>query len=116
MMKRRHIPMKRILAYGLTAVLLVFTTAARTQDAKPAKPKDNTPSQELLTRIDFGNTYVTGQTLKSGAIYLLQRKRNEVKSMLTYRENYRKEILESHDIRKQDKEVKGPIPVNGHHE
>jgi hypothetical protein len=69
-------------------------------EARDLKNKDAAESDELLTRIDFGNSYVTGQALKSGAIYLLQRKKNQVKSMLTYREDYRKEILESHDIRK----------------
>ncbi len=52
------------------------------------------PTDERMSRIDFGNTYIIGQTIKSGAVYLLQRKRSEIKSMLTYREDYRKEILE----------------------
>ncbi len=62
------------------------------------KKKTGAKSEELLTRIDFGNSYISGQTLKSGAVYLLQRKKSEMKTMLKYRENYRKEILESHDI------------------
>lgn len=83
---------------------LIFSSSpAYSKEAKDVKGTDNTPSDELLTRIDFGNSYVTGQALKSGAIYLLQRKKNQVKSMLTYREDYRKEILESHDIRKPKK-------------
>lgn len=72
------------------------------KEPRDLKNKDAAESEELLTRIDFGNSYVTGQALKSGAIYLLQRKKNQVKSMLTYREDYRKEILESHDIRKTE--------------
>jgi hypothetical protein len=52
------------------------------------------PSDERMSRIDFGNTYIIGQTIKSGAVYLLQRKKSEIKSMLTHRENYREEILE----------------------
>lgn len=66
------------------------------------KKSENKESSELLTRIDFGNSYITGQTLKSGAVYLLQRKKSDVKTMLKYREDYRKEILEAHDIRKKD--------------
>lgn len=85
--------------------LIFSSTSAYSIEAKDVKGADNTPSDELLTRIDFGNSYVTGQALKSGAIYLLQRKKNQVKSMLTYREDYRKEILESHDIRKTDEKT-----------
>jgi hypothetical protein len=81
---------------------MMYSSSAVAADEKAKKAGDGPPPKELLTRIDFGNTYVTGQSLKSGAIYLLQRKKNDVKSMLTYREDYRKEILESHDIRKKD--------------
>jgi hypothetical protein len=53
----------------------------------------DTPGSRL-NRIDFGNTYIIGQSIKSGAVYLLQRKKSEIKSMLKYREDYRQEILE----------------------
>jgi hypothetical protein len=49
---------------------------------------------ELESRIDFGNAYVSGQTIKSGAVYLMHRKKNEIESMLKPRKNYRAEILE----------------------
>jgi hypothetical protein len=55
-------------------------------------------SESRLNRIDFGNTYIIGQTIKSGAVYLLQRKKSEIKSMLTYRQDYRKEILEGFSV------------------
>ena len=55
-------------------------------------------SLQLLQRIDFGNSYIMGQTIKSGAVYLLKRKKSEIKSMLKSRENYRKEILEDFHI------------------
>jgi len=48
----------------------------------------------LMSRIDFGNAYIMGQTIKSGAVYLMQRKQSDIQSMLKYRENYRDEILE----------------------
>ena len=65
------------------------------------KQADN---KKLLSRIDFGNTYILGQTIKSGAVYLLQRKKSEIKSMLHYREDFRKEILEDFSI--QDMKIK----------
>lgn len=80
----------------------IFLGVGFADEAKGVKGKEAPQEAELMTRIDFGNSYITGQTLKSGAIYLLQRKKSKVKSMLTYREDYRKEILESHDIRKTD--------------
>lgn len=56
----------------------------------------------LLNRIDFGNSYIMGQSIKSGAVYLLQRKKSEINSMLKYRTDYRSEILE-------DFKINGPV-------
>ncbi len=55
-------------------------------------------NEKLLNRIDFGSSHVMGQTIKSGAVYLMQRKKSEIKSMLKYREDYREEILEDFKI------------------
>jgi len=49
---------------------------------------------QLLRRIDFGSSYIMGQTIKSGAVYLLRRKQSDIESMLKRRKDYRKEILE----------------------
>lgn len=57
-------------------------------------------SAKLQQRIDFGNAYIMGQSIKSGSVYLMNRKQSEIKSMLEYREDYRREILE--DFRIQD--------------
>ena len=59
------------------------------------KPEEN---EQLESRIDFGNSYILGQTIKSGAVYLLQRKQSEIESMLEYRKDYRKEILEDFKV------------------
>jgi hypothetical protein len=66
------------------------------QPAALATTKDT--SESNLNRIDFGNTYIIGQTIKSGAVYLLQRKKSEIKSMLKYREDYRNEILDGFSV------------------
>ena len=50
--------------------------------------------KKLMQRIDFGNAFIMGQTIKSGAVYLLKRKKSDIKSMLKKRESYREEILE----------------------
>ena len=56
----------------------------------------------LQQRIDFGNAYIMGQSIKSGAVYLLHRKQSDIKSMLEYRENYRQEILEDFIIQEEN--------------
>jgi hypothetical protein len=69
--------------------------AAGAAEVEKKQGRDN----QLLQRIDFGNSYIMGQTIKSGAVYLLKRKNSEIKSMLKIRENYRKEILEDFHIK-----------------
>ena len=58
-------------------------------------------STRLQQRIDFGNAYIMGQSIKSGAVYLLHRKQSDIKSMLQYRDNYRQEILEDFIIEEE---------------
>lgn len=47
------------------------------------------------SRIDFDDRLVQGQTNKSGAVYLYDRKELKVRSMVQRRENFREEILSS---------------------
>ncbi len=63
----------------------------------------------LQQRIDFGNAYIMGQSIKSGAVYLLHRKQSDIKSMLHYREDYRQEILEDFIIREDKIQNTHPI-------
>jgi hypothetical protein len=57
------------------------------------------PSQKALQqRIDFGNAYIMGQSIKSGAVYLLHRKQSNIKSMLQIRTDYREEIKEDYAL------------------
>ena len=69
-----------------------FSVAA----AAEPDPKDVGASEEkqLMSRIDFGNAYVMGQSIKSGAVYLLNRKKSEIRSMLEERKDFREEIRE----------------------
>ena len=64
-----------------------------------SKPVNKSGRAGLQQRIDFGNSYIMGQSIKSGAVYLLHRKQSEINSMLQYRRNYRAEILEDFKIR-----------------
>ena len=96
--------MKHIFLYLALVVTILFASDSLvTSCFAKNKKADKQKQDQLLTRIDFGNSYITGQTLKSGAVYLLQRKKSDVKTMLKYREDYRREILEAHDIKELKK-------------
>ena len=75
----------------------------KTDEAETKKEEAKGPKKDsLMERIDFGNSYILGQSIKSGAVYLLHRKKSNIKSMLKTRENYRKEILEDFKVNKAD--------------
>ena len=81
-----------ILSFVVTLVFPYPVNAEKiaAKNEKTAPEKDN----GLMQRIDFGNSYIMGQTIQSGAVYLLQRKKSEIQSMLKAREDYREEILD----------------------
>ena len=84
-----------ILLSGSAQLAGAENTALKTQKGTPAKGR---AGDSLQRRIDFGNSYILGQSIKSGAVYLLHRKKSEIKSMLHYRENYRDEILSDFNV------------------
>ena len=92
----------RLVIVLMTVLLLSGLSSAWAQSAKPASKKKAGQAagidNGLQRRIDFGNSYILGQSIKSGAVYLLHRKKSDIKSMLHYRENYRDEILESFTV------------------
>jgi hypothetical protein len=87
-----------------TGIIFIFAALSLSAGFSPktASAQNNEPNKKaeptLLNRIDFGNSYIYGQSIKSGAVYLLQRKKSEIKSMLKCRADYRKEILEDFSI------------------
>ncbi len=107
-MSRKYL---KILLTGISIALFLFCTSFNlTAEEEKAEEReqvdkadttdksdktDNVPDKDtLMERIDFGNSYILGQSIKSGAVYLLHRKKSNIKSMLKTREDYRKEILE----------------------
>lgn len=73
------------------------------KEAETEKTEAKGPRKDsLMERIDFGNSYILGQSIKSGAVYLLHRKKSDIKSMLKTREEYREEILEDFKVEKGD--------------
>ncbi|MBN2297790.1 MAG: hypothetical protein JXM72_04315 [Deltaproteobacteria bacterium] len=102
--------MKQILICIMIVItFLMFSTSAcpgNAWGARDEKAQQN-KGDALMSRIDFGNSYILGQTIKSGAVYLMQRKKSEISSMLKYRRDYRKEILE--DFTTIEMKRSGPV-------
>ena len=87
----------RPLAFALGAVvLLTMPLCATAQDAEQKAQKE----KRLQQRIDFGSSYILGQSIKSGAVYLMHRKQSDIKGMLEVRQDYRKEIMEDYELEK----------------
>ena len=74
---------------------------AGTVPDKPVKPKDNAaaPKDDVAivprgpTRIDFDDRLIQGQTNKSGAVYLFDRKELSIRSMVQQRTSFRDQIV-----------------------
>ncbi|MGD9006854.1 MAG: hypothetical protein PVG41_02975 [Desulfobacteraceae bacterium] len=87
----------RSVALMLTAfVLLAMPLYATAQDAQQKAPR----KKGLQQRIDFGSSYILGQSIKSGAVYLMHRKQSDIKGMLEVRQDYRQEIMEDYELEK----------------
>lgn len=82
-MNMKKIPMT-VLAIGL------LTGAWQ---ANIAFAKEPAKTSEKSTRIDFEDARIQGQSIVSGAVYLTNRKKNEIETMLDQRTDYRSEIL-----------------------
>ena len=93
----------KILVVSIAISLSLLCHAVNSM-AEEEAPKEEKKSS-LMERIDFGNSYILGQSIKSGAAYLLHRKKSEIKSMLKTREEYRKEILEDFKVIEDSEEA-----------
>lgn len=101
---------KNSLQVVLVALLLaggsVEISQAGTSDEAGVSGKQDPEKTALTNRIDFGNSYIMGQSIKSGAVYLLQRKKSDISSMLKCRSDYRDEILEDFQFEEMEKDRK----------
>jgi hypothetical protein len=80
----------------VTLILLLMPLGVSAQDETSAVPEQ----RGLQQRIDFGNAQILGQSIKSGAVYLMHRKKSDIKNMLEVREDYRHEIIEEYGLEK----------------
>jgi hypothetical protein len=53
------------------------------------------PALQRGTRLEFDGRLVQGQTARSGAVYLFERGRSELRSMVRERQSYRDEIVKT---------------------
>lgn len=90
---------RKVRFMALVFALLFLLSAASTANSEEKGPKGS-QDNGLQQRIDFGNAYILGQSIKSGAVYLLHRKQSDIKGMLEVRQNYRKEIMEDYGLEK----------------
>ncbi len=80
----------------IMSLIIVFASVSHAEE----KAKNEPASGGLMQRIDFGNAQILGQSIKSGAVYLMHRKKSDIKNMLEVRKHYREEIKEDFDLEK----------------
>ena len=73
--------------------LLVPGEALAGDNGISSKEPGGAVSMKRARRLEFDERLIMGQSLKSGAIYLFERKDSEIQSMVEVREDFRKELL-----------------------
>jgi len=90
-------PKKKAPAAAVPAAKRPPPTSAPAPESAPASGGDSGGGAQVRgpTRIDFDDRLIQGQSNKSGAVYLYDRKELKVRSMIKKRENFRDEIVGS---------------------
>ena len=90
-------PKKRSVPAARKSPPSVPSTPAAAEPSAPAASSDSGagPAVRGPTRIDFDDRLIQGQSNKSGAVYLYDRKELKIRSMIKKRENFRDEIVGS---------------------
>lgn len=80
---------------GLLLGLLVFAQPGKAEEAgvSVGAGGEPTPSLKRARHMEFDERLIMGQSLKSGALYLFERKDSEIQTMLKIRTDYRQELL-----------------------
>jgi hypothetical protein len=81
-------------AAGAALLIGLLIPGAWAEEPVPPAP----PADALQQRIDFGNARILGQQIKSGAVYLMHRKKSDIETMLEVREDYRQEIKDDFNL------------------
>jgi hypothetical protein len=86
---------KKSLVLGLLLGVLAFALPGMAQEAGVSVRAggEAKPSLKRARHMEFDERLIMGQSLKSGALYLFERKDSEIQSMLKIRRDYRQELL-----------------------
>ncbi len=87
---------KNLMGLGLLLGLLAFAQQGKAEESAASAGKGGGVSAGSLKRarhMEFDERLIMGQSLKSGALYLFERKDSEIQSMLKIRRDYRQELL-----------------------
>jgi len=88
-------PKKKVVAPPLAVPRKTPAIAPSATAAEPPPGDQGPGTVRGPTRIDFDDRLIQGQTNKSGAVYLYDRKELKIRSMIKKRENFREEIVGS---------------------
>ena len=92
--------LKKMLKYKSLLLILLSTFAVSFKVSASDQTANGGTAKGLQQRIDFGSAYIMGQSIKSGAVYLMHRKQSDIESMINVRINYRNEIMEDYNLEK----------------
>jgi len=85
---------RRWITAGLLLGFLAFAQQGKADEAAISADGEEAPrSLKRARHMEFDERLIMGQSLKSGALYLFERKDSEIQSMLKIRKDYRKELL-----------------------
>ena len=86
---------KKWMALGLLLGFLALARPGKADEASPSVGGEggSIPSLKRARHMEFDERLIMGQSLKSGALYLFERKDSEIQTMLKIRRDYRQELL-----------------------
>jgi len=93
--KRKETYGRKWLTAGLLLGLLAFSPQASAEEAASSGDDgvESVPTLKRARHMEFDERLIMGQSLKSGALYLFERKDSEIQTMLKVRRDYRQELL-----------------------
>lgn len=86
---------KKWMVLGLLVGFLALARPGKAEEASSAGGAEGAPPPSLkrARHMEFDERLIMGQSLKSGALYLFERKDSEIQTMLKIRRDYRQELL-----------------------
>ncbi len=86
---------KKSMVLGFLLGLLAFAQSAKAEEAgiSAGAGGESNRSLKRARHMEFDERLIMGQSLKSGALYLFERKDSEIQTMLKIRRDYRQELL-----------------------